>query len=181
MNIFKKLILRLRGQASTEDLISRGMKVGKYFSKRNNCRIDATHAYMITIGDHVTLADGVVILAHDASTKMHLGYTRIAPVTIGNKVFIGENSIILPGVTIGDNVIVGAGSIVTKDVASGMVVAGNPASAICSTEDYIQRQKKLMESSPVFDSEFVSDKPLPKEKRGYIREKMKNKKAGFIL
>ena len=157
------------------------MKVGTDFSKRNNCRIDASHAYMIMIGDHVTLAGGVVILAHDASTNMHIGYTRIAPVTIGNYVFIGENSIILPGVTIGNNVIVGAGSVVTKDVESGTVVAGNPASPICKTDDYIMRQKKLMESSPVFDSEFVSDKPLPKEKRGYIREKMKNKKAGFIL
>ena len=52
------------------------------------------------------------------------------PVTIGNNVWIGGSSTILPGVTIGDNVVVGAGSVVTKDIPSDVVVAGNPARII---------------------------------------------------
>ncbi|WP_084446333.1 DapH/DapD/GlmU-related protein [Desulfosarcina sp. BuS5] len=46
---------------------------------------------------------------------------------MGNNVFIGVNSVVLPNVTICDNSIVGAGSVVTKDISPGIVVAGNPA------------------------------------------------------
>ena len=50
--------------------------------------------------------------------------------------FIGINSIILPGVTIADDCIVGAGSVITKSfVNPGMVIAGNPASVICTVEE----------------------------------------------
>jgi acetyltransferase-like isoleucine patch superfamily enzyme len=55
---------------------------------------------------------------------------RSIPVTIGDDVFIGANSIILKGVTIGDRVIIGAGSVVTKNIASDEVWAGNPARLI---------------------------------------------------
>ena len=51
-------------------------------------------------------------------------------VTIGDDVWIGGSSTILPGVTIGDGSVIGAGSVVTKNVPSGVVVAGNPARII---------------------------------------------------
>jgi acetyltransferase-like isoleucine patch superfamily enzyme len=50
-----------------------------------------------------------------------------APVTIGERAWIGFGALILKGVTIGDAAIVGAGSVVTRDVAAGFVAAGNPA------------------------------------------------------
>ncbi len=53
-----------------------------------------------------------------------------APVTIGDSVWIGGSTTILPGVTIGDRVVVGAGSVVTRDIPSDVVVAGNPARII---------------------------------------------------
>lgn len=52
------------------------------------------------------------------------------PITIGNRVWIGGNSVVLPGITIGDDVIVAAGSVVTKDVPSNWIVGGNPARKI---------------------------------------------------
>lgn len=52
------------------------------------------------------------------------------PVTIGNDVWIGVNSVILPGVSIGDHCIIGANAVVTKDVESGKIVAGIPAKVI---------------------------------------------------
>ena len=51
----------------------------------------------------------------------------IRPVTIGNDVWIGANSVVLPGVAIGDGAVIGAGSTVTKDVAAHTIVAGSPA------------------------------------------------------
>ena len=48
------------------------------------------------------------------------------PIHIGNNVWIGANSVILPGVDIGDNSVIGAGSIVTKDIPSNVIAVGNP-------------------------------------------------------
>lgn len=48
------------------------------------------------------------------------------PIHIGNNVWIGANSVILPGVNIGDNSVIGAGSIVTKDIPSNVIAVGNP-------------------------------------------------------
>ena len=54
-------------------------------------------------------------------------YITGAPITVGDNVWFGGHSTILPGVTIGNNAVIGAGSVVTKDVPDNAVVAGNPA------------------------------------------------------
>ncbi|MDO4534475.1 MAG: DapH/DapD/GlmU-related protein [Clostridium perfringens] len=51
-------------------------------------------------------------------------------IIIGNNVWIGGNSTILPGVTIGDNSIIAAGSVVTSNVPKNVIVAGNPAKVL---------------------------------------------------
>lgn len=56
--------------------------------------------------------------------------TRALPITIGDYVWIGGGSIVLPGITIGDNSIVGAGSVVTKPIPANCVAAGNPCRII---------------------------------------------------
>ncbi|MBQ9901837.1 MAG: sugar O-acetyltransferase [Clostridia bacterium] len=52
------------------------------------------------------------------------------PITVGNNVWIGGNTVINPGVTIGDNTVIGSGSVVTKDIPSNVVAAGNPCRVI---------------------------------------------------
>jgi len=84
----------------------------------------------IELGDNVTICDWVKILTHDYSPVMHGGQEKVAGLKIGKKVFIGIQSIILPGITIGDNVVVGAGAVVTKDLPSNGVYAGNPAKKV---------------------------------------------------
>ena len=85
------------------------------------------------------------LLAHDASTKRYLDYTKIAKIKIEDNAFIGARALIMPGVTIGKNAIVAAGSIVTKSVPEGYVVGGNPAKVIAKTEDYINKHRLNME------------------------------------
>ena len=107
MNLIKELLYRLRGEYTTEKLISMGMTVGKNFGRLNGVILDPSHCWLITIGDNVTMAPRVHILCHDASTKGFLGYTKIGRVNIGDNVFIGAESVVLPGVNIGNNVIIG--------------------------------------------------------------------------
>jgi maltose O-acetyltransferase len=126
---------------------------------------------LISIGDECTLTRGVVILAHDASTKRHLGYTRIGKVKIGRKTFIGAHSVILPGVTIGENVIVGAGSVVTSDIPDNCVAVGNPAKVIKSTVDYIEEHKRTLKKRPVYpDKGWTLVNGITAENRKVMRE-----------
>lgn len=116
--------------------------------------------FLITIGNRVTITSGVRLVTHDGSTwlvrdKNNIRYQRYSGIKIGSNVFIGLNSIIMPGVTIGDNVVVGAGSIVTKDIPSNSVVVGNPARIISTYDKF---EKKVIETC-VHNSEIseISD------------------------
>lgn len=154
-NLKGSLVGFVRGDPNLSKLKARGLKVGSNFNMLGGCIIDHSHCCLITIGDNVTFAPRVHVLAHDASTKHALGYTRIVLTRIGNDVFVGASSIIMPGETVGDGAIVGAGSVVTKDVAPGTVVAGNPAKPISSSAGYLARQKKKMGCLPVFDERYT--------------------------
>lgn len=144
-SLIRKILEYLRGEPQHLDkLIKRGLKIGKDFKRLGGVIIDPSYCYHITIGDNVTLAPRVHILAHDASTYVFFGKTRAANVVIGNDVFVGASSIILPGVHIGNRVIVGAGSIVTKDIPDNSVAVGNPAKVICSIDEYLAKEKAKM-------------------------------------
>lgn len=114
----------------------------------NNNLIGKNHwssePYLITIGSHCQLTN-CQILTHGgggAIRQFHPDFDCFGRVTIGDYVYIGTNSLIMPGVTIGNNVLVAAGSIVTKSIPSGMVVAGVPARIICTINEYYERNKK---------------------------------------
>ena len=155
MNWLKKMIYRIRGEISTDELIDMGMSVGDNFSRLGGVVLDPSHCWLIEIGNNVTLAPRVHILCHDASTKQFLNYTKIGRVTIGNNVFIGAESVVLPGVTIGNNVIIGANSTITHDIPDGMVVAGSPARVICTLDEYLEKERTRMKTSPCYGEEYT--------------------------
>ena len=109
------------GEYTIAQLREMGLRVGKKFDPQLGYELDPSHCWLIEIGDNVTFGPHVQVLAHDASMPNVLGYTKIGRVRIGNNVFIGAGSIVLPNVQIGDNSIVGAGSIVTKDIPPNVV------------------------------------------------------------
>lgn len=149
--LVRKILEYLRGEPQhLNKLKKRGLQIGKDFCRMSGVVIDASHCYHITIGDNVTLAPRVHILAHDASTYMFMGKTRAANVTIGNNVFVGAGSVVLPGVHIGNRVIIGAGSIVAKDIPDNSLVVGNPARVICSVDAYIEKERTKMSDENIF-------------------------------
>ena len=165
MGKLKDILYRLRGEYTTEQLIKMGMKVGKNFGRLNGVILDPSHCWLIEIGDNVTMAPRVHILCHDASTKHFMNYTKIGRVTIGDNVFIGAESVVLPGVTIGNNVIVGANSTVTHDIPDNTVVAGTPAKLICTLDDYLNKEKERMKSAPCYGEDYTLRKDVSMEKR----------------
>ena len=179
MNYIKEIVYRLRGEFTTEKLIKMGMKVGKNFNRLNGVILDPGHCWLIDIGDNVTLAPRVHILCHDASTKRFLGYTKIGRVKVGNNVFVGADTVVLPGVTIGDNVIIGSNSTVTHDIPENTVVAGAPAKKICSLEEYINKEKERMKDSPCYDDTYTLRKNVSMELRMKQKEELEGK-IGYI-
>ena len=125
-----------------------GIKIGLIHEDFINSYIDGGFGFLCSIGNNVTLT-GVTILTHDASTKKFIGYSKIGTVNIGNNVFVGQGSIILPNVSIGNNVIIGAGTIVAKDVPNNVVIVGNPWRVIMSFDEYIDRNKKSLKDNIV--------------------------------
>lgn len=101
--------------------------------------------WLISLGNNVYITNGCRFITHDGGTLILRKYIPdlelTFPITIKNDVYIGINSIILPGVTIGNNCIIGAGSVVTKDIPDNSVYAGVPAKYIKSTDDYLEKIK----------------------------------------
>lgn len=84
----------------------------------------------IRIGDDCQIGPNVQFYAADHPRDpavRPLGREFGRPITVGNNVWIGGGSILLPGITIGDDAILGAGSVVTRDVPAGATAVGNPA------------------------------------------------------
>lgn len=179
MNYLKEFLYRLRGEFTTEKLISMGMTVGENFNRLHGVILDPGHCWLIEIGDHVTMAPRVHILCHDASTKQFLNYTKIGRVTIGDNVFIGAESVVLPGVTIGNNVIIGANSTVTHDIPENSVAVGSPARVICTLDEYLEKEKIRMETAPCYGEEYTLRQNVSMEKRLQQKEELTGK-TGYI-
>jgi acetyltransferase-like isoleucine patch superfamily enzyme len=152
--------MQLRGEFNTifpDVTIGDGTRLGNYVMIRSDTVIGeqcTIGSYVdiegdVTIGDNVSLQSGCyitrgVVIENDvfcgpriitmndkriAHRRGSLTFERAAP-RILRAARVGGGSVLLPGVTIGANAFVGAGSVVTRDVAEGVIVAGNPARVI---------------------------------------------------
>lgn len=123
-----------------------GVTLGK------NCRIYGnkpsmwgSEPFLITIGDNVFITDGCQFVNHDGGTlilrKEVPDLELTAPIAVGNDVYIGIRTIIMPGVTIGNRVIIGASSIVTKDIPDNSVCVGIPARVLKTVDEFLEKAK----------------------------------------
>lgn len=147
--LLKRLLGSIDGKAYAVQLpfhccFGRNIHVGKNFFANYNC-IMMDHAE-IRIGDNVLIGSNVSILTinHPLDPEQRRifhtedsfhpekksNWEIIAPITIGDDVWIGAGAIILPGVTIGSGSTIGAGSIVTHDIPPNVLALGAPCRVI---------------------------------------------------
>lgn len=106
-----------------------------------NNYIQATNG--IIFGNNIELGPGVKIISSNHDNNNFRKNVKCNPIIIGNNVWIGANTIILPNVKIGNNVIIGAGSIVVKNIPSDSIAVGNPCEVIKIKDDYIEDFSKI--------------------------------------
>jgi len=140
---------------------------------------DPSHCFLISIRDGCTICPNVRLIAHDASTKRHLGYTKIGRIDIRENCFIGDSAIVLPNVTIGPDAVIGAGSVVTRDIPPGSVAAGNPARVLGSLADYLKKIETIRKEKKVFSEDYFIER-LDAVKRREIVDSI-GKTIGFIV
>lgn len=124
-----------------------------------------TEPFLISFGDNVHVASGVVFVNHDVTALM-FRYMENDPsirkrrgeIRIGDNVFIGANSTVLYDVEIGDNVIIGAGSLVNKSIPSGTIAAGGPCRVIGKFDDYKTRSSAA--AFPVRPEKMRPSRPI---------------------
>lgn len=117
------------------------ISVGENFYANYNLTI--LDCASVQIGDNVMIAPNVSIFTAghpiDADKRNQL-LEYAFPITIGNNVWIGGNTVITPNVRIGNNVVIGAGSVVTKDIPDNCVAVGNPCRVL---REINQRDKEF--------------------------------------
>lgn len=156
-DIIKKIVLREKSSSDEyiKFLRKKGFKIGEDVTiyAPTKTLIDIKYPWMVEIGSHVRIAQGVIILVHDYSWSVLKRYSNneikegnilgaSGCAIIGDNVFIGMNAIILCDVKIGNNVIIGAGSVVTKDCEEGFVYAGNPAKKIMAVDEFYKKREE---------------------------------------
>lgn len=130
------------------------IEVGKNFFANYNCTI--IDVAKVRIGDNCQMAPNVAI--YTAGHPVHpacrnTAYEYGIEVTIGDNVWLGGNTVILPGVHIGSNTVIGAGSVVTKDIPDWVIAAGNPCKVI---RKITEEDRKFYFKDREFDAEAWS-------------------------
>lgn len=114
------------------------MKIGKQTSFALMVMPDVMFPEKISVGTNSVIGYNTTILAHEYLIDEY----RLGEVIIGDRVLIGANTTILPGITIGDGAIISAATLVHKDVPAGSFVGGNPMKVIYTAEQMAERQTK---------------------------------------
>jgi maltose O-acetyltransferase len=183
MNVMIKKILVIINEKKRaryiRNLVARGLTLGRQVHIVDTFFFDPSHCFLISIGDNCTICPNVRLIAHDASTKNAMGYTKIAKIEIRENCFIGDSVTVLPGVTIGSNSIIGAGSVVTRSIPENSVAAGNPARVITTTEAYLAKIETIRDGKKVFDATYYIEHN-DGEKRSEVIAALNNR-MGFIV
>jgi len=146
-------IAELRARRRFARLSAQGMRVGADTHLPASTWIDASHCYLITIGDHCRFGEQCLILSHDAQMDEFLDAGRLGRVTIHPWCQVGARTTIMAGVEIGPRTIVAPNSVVLRSLPPDTVCGGNPARVLGSLDEYLDARRAEMAQQPHFDSD----------------------------
>ena len=112
------------------------IEVGDHFYANHNCII--LDGAKVTFGHHVLLGPNCAFYTtgHPLDPQQRQSMLMYSyPITVGDNVWIGGNTVVMAGVTIGSDTVIGGGSVVTRDIPSGVVAAGNPCRVLRKITD----------------------------------------------
>jgi maltose O-acetyltransferase len=146
----RRVAERVRGQVDVRRLVADGLDLGRGVYIAPTAYIDAGHPWLIRIADESVLGPWVVVLAHDASTRLHTGHTLVGAVTIDKRVYIGHGAIVMPGSRIGEEAVITPGTVVQGEIPARSVATGNPAEVVGDVASFAQRHRDAITRSPVW-------------------------------
>jgi maltose O-acetyltransferase len=164
----RKRIAMARLRRRWAHLRALGMKIGNDVFLPPSTRIDVSHCFLISIGDHCGFGEDCFLLAHDAQMDEFLDAARIGRVVIHASCHIGARTVILPGVEIGPRTIVGANSVVSRTLPPDTVCAGNPARPIWSLDEYLEKHRSRLRHAPTFPYDRYSLQYLTPERQAEL-------------
>ena len=171
--LFRKISLVIINNSNEKKinyLKKHGCKIGVGCKLNCNTKTFGTEPYLISIGNNCLIAEEVRLITHDGgifvlnNMKMwgEEKKDKIAPISIGNNVYIGTGAFIMPGVRIGNNCVIGAKAVVTSDVPDNSVVVGIPARVVEPIEKYYENTLK---KGNLYNTVGMP----PKEKRDFFK------------
>ena len=172
---FRRSLIRIWYSRILRNNVKCARKLGVRIGER--CRIldepgsvFGTEPWLITVGDHVVMANGVRFITHEAGVfcvrELDPNFKDadlFRPTTVGSNVILGARAVIMPGIHIGNNVIVGAHAVVTKDIPDNTIAAGVPAKPISTMDAYV---KKIKESNETVNTFHMTQE----QKRKYLKK-----------
>ena len=90
------------------------------------------------------MGPGVGLISANHDINDYDKWIKTNPIEIGNNVWIGMNSVVMPSVIIGDNVVIGANAVVTSDIPSNSIAVGNPCKVIKLKPPYTGKDYSLL-------------------------------------
>jgi maltose O-acetyltransferase len=148
--VVQRTLRRLRGEQDVKSLVAQGLELGPNVYIGQRVFLDAGNPWLITIGEGSVLTSGTVVLAHDGSTRLHTGCTRIARTVIGKRVFVGAGAVILAGSAVGDECIIGPLTVVRGEIPPRSIVVGNPGCVVADVDSFASRHAEAVERAPVW-------------------------------
>jgi maltose O-acetyltransferase len=177
-----RVVQRLRGQLNVDRLVARGLQIGRGTFVAHDAYLDPGHPWLISIGNDSGLSPRAIVLVHDASMRRHIDYTLIAPVVIGDRVFVGAGAIILPGTRIGNDSVVAAGAVVRGDIPPWSMVVGNPGKVVSDVRSVVDWHQQAAAQAPVWPHEgWTVGHGITEARKRAQREALADGSTGYLV
>lgn len=178
----RRVLDRARGDLNIDRLVAQGLSLGRDVFVARGAYLDPGRPWLISIDDGSVVGPFAVILVHDAAMRIQLGYTRVAAVSIGKRVFIGAGAVVLPGSQIGDDSVIGAGALVHGKIPPRSIVVGTRSTVIKDVDSMLEFHRQAIASSQTWPLEgWTIDSGITSGQKRAQQQALANGDSGYMI